>query len=64
MCSILLFIVSLNALVAGYRFITDLTGTGMELSAAYLHNSPFSNETALSPPHPDVQKWLRMDVFV
>ena len=41
---ILLFIISLNALAAGYSFIVDPTGSGVGISTDYLEESaPFDN---------------------
>jgi hypothetical protein len=41
---VLLFIVSLNALAAGYSFITDPSGKGLGISTDYLKPSaPFNN---------------------
>src|SRR4051794_33900293 len=43
-CIVLLTIVSLNALVAGYRFIADPSGKGVGISTGYLKpSSPFKN---------------------
>lgn len=40
---ILLVIVSINALVAGYLFIIDPSGSKMKIPVSYLQHSPFSN---------------------
>ena len=41
---VLLFIVALNALAAGYSFITDPSGNGLGFSTVYLRTSaPFKN---------------------
>jgi hypothetical protein len=41
---VLLFVVSLNALAAGYSFITDPSGKGLGITTDYLRDSaPFNN---------------------
>ena len=39
----LLLLVAVNALYAGYLFITDPSGNSIGLATSYLVNSPFSN---------------------
>lgn len=38
---VLLIIISINALFAGYSFITDSTGSGLGISVTKLQHSPF-----------------------
>ena len=40
---ILLLIIGLSAVAAGYSFIYDPTGTGIGMTVAYLRHSPFSD---------------------
>src|SRR5687768_17449237 len=41
---VILFVISLNALAAGYSFISDPSGTGLGISVEYLKPSaPFRN---------------------
>lgn len=41
--AIILFIVSANALAAGYSFMTDPSGAGLQIPLSWLQHSPFDN---------------------
>jgi hypothetical protein len=40
---VLMFMIGLNALAAGFSFISDPSGKGLGISLAYLDHSPFRN---------------------
>lgn len=41
--NILLILTGINAIAAGYSFITDPTGSGLGITVDYLKHAPFSN---------------------